>query len=159
MQVRIVAVGQIKESYIQQGVNEFIKRLQPYTDVETVEVKAESTAGNLSSSEMEQVKEGEAEKLLARLQDRAYTIALDPHGKPMTSEGLAESINNLQVQGYSTIEFVIGGPLGLHERVREQVDYVLTFSHMTFTHQMVRLILLEQVYRAFKIMNNEPYHL
>ena len=159
MKVRIIAVGKIKERYIQQGVNEFVERLQPYTDVEIVEVKSERVAGDLSSSEMEQVKEEEAEKLLSRLDDRGYTIALDPHGKPMTSEGLAKSINNIQVQGYSTVEFVIGGPLGLHEQLREKADYVLTFSHMTFTHQMIRLILLEQVYRAFKIMNNEPYHL
>ena len=158
MQIRIVAVGKVKENYIRQGIEEFTKRLSPYTEVKMIEVKPEKAGKNLSSAEIEQVKEKEADKLLSCLQERAYTIALDLQGKPMTSEGLAKSIDNLQVQGYSTLEFIVGGSLGLAEKVREQVDYLLTFSHMTFTHQMVRLILLEQLYRAFKIMNNEPYH-
>jgi 23S rRNA (pseudouridine1915-N3)-methyltransferase len=159
MEIKILAIGKVKESYIKQGMEEFINRLTPYTEVEIIEVKGEQVKGNLSSAEMEQVKKKEMDKLLKRADDRAYTIALDSDGKPMTSEGLAKSISNLQVQGYSSIEFIIGGPLGLHEKIKEEVDYVLTFSHLTFTHQMIRLILLEQVYRAFKIMNNEPYHL
>ncbi|AGB42440.1 hypothetical protein Halha_2566 [Halobacteroides halobius DSM 5150] len=158
MKLRVIAVGKIKENYIQQGINEFITRLERHTDVEVTEAKAERIKGSLSSAEMEQVKEKEADRIIKQLNNRAYTIALDPHGKPMTSKGLAKSINNLQVQGYSSIEFIIGGTLGLHSKVREEADYVLTFSHMTFTHEMIRLILLEQVYRAFKIMKGEPYH-
>lgn len=159
MNIRVIALGKIKENYINQGINEFVKRLQRHVSLEVIELKDEKIGGNLSSSEMTQIKEVEADKILDKLDNRAYTIALDPKGKPMTSEGLAKSISNLQLQGYSTIEFVIGGALGLHQKVRDNADYVLSFSHMTFTHQMIRLILLEQIYRAFKIMKNEPYHL
>ncbi|WP_408955371.1 23S rRNA (pseudouridine(1915)-N(3))-methyltransferase RlmH [Natroniella sp. ANB-PHB2] len=159
MEVRIIAVGKIKEGYIQQGINDFCNRLKHYTKVDILEVKDEKIRNKLSSSEIEQIKEKEAEKIIAKLNERAYTIALDPQGKPMTSEGLAKSIGNLQVQGYSNIEFIIGGALGLDQKIRNIADYVLTFSHMTFTHQMIRLLLLEQVYRGFKILNNEPYHL
>jgi len=159
MKVRVIAVGKIKESYINQGIDEFVKRLQRHTSLEVIEVKDEKISGNLSSSEMNQIKEAEGEKIIEKIDNRSYTIALDPQGKPMSSEGLAKSISNLQLQGYSSIEFIIGGALGLHENVRKSADYILSFSHMTFTHQMARLILLEQVYRAFKIMKNEPYHL
>ncbi|GAB6099598.1 23S rRNA (pseudouridine(1915)-N(3))-methyltransferase RlmH [Halanaerocella petrolearia] len=158
MKSRIIAVGKIKENYVQQGIDDFKTRLQRHSDLEITEVKAERIKGNLSSSEMEQIKEKEADKIIKEINNRAYTIALDPHGKPMSSEGLAKSISNLQVQGYSSIEFIIGGTLGLHNKIREEADYVLTFSHMTFTHEMIRLILLEQLYRAFKIMKGEPYH-
>nr|WP_276324746.1 23S rRNA (pseudouridine(1915)-N(3))-methyltransferase RlmH [Orenia marismortui] len=157
--IKVISVGKIKENYINQGINEFVKRLQRHVNLEIIEVKDERISGNLSSSEMNQVKEEEADKILDKIDNRSYTIALDPQGKPMTSEGLAKSISNLQVQGYSSIEFIIGGALGLHQKIRDTADYVLSFSHMTFTHQMIRLILLEQVYRAFKIMKNEPYHL
>ncbi|MCK8828315.1 23S rRNA (pseudouridine(1915)-N(3))-methyltransferase RlmH [Natroniella acetigena] len=159
MKIRIIAVGKIKQDYIKRGIDEFCKRLQRYSKVDILEVKDEKIGNNLSLSEMDQIKEKEAEKIIDKLDDRAYTIALDPQGKPMTSEGLAKSIGNLQVKGYSTIEFIIGGALGLHQKIRDTADYVLTFSHMTFTHQMIRLFLLEQVYRGFKILNDEPYHL
>ncbi|MCK8816683.1 23S rRNA (pseudouridine(1915)-N(3))-methyltransferase RlmH [Natroniella sulfidigena] len=159
MKIRIITVGKVKENYINQGIDQFCKRLQGYTKLDILEVKDEKIGNNLSSAEVKQIKEEEAEKIMTKLDDRAYTIALDPQGKPMTSEGLAKSIGNLQVQGYSTIEFIIGGALGLAQKIRNIADYVLTFSHMTFTHQMIRLILLEQVYRAFKILRNEPYHL
>ncbi|GAB6137217.1 23S rRNA (pseudouridine(1915)-N(3))-methyltransferase RlmH [Halanaerobaculum tunisiense] len=158
MELHIIAVGKITESYVQKGIDEFITRLQRHAEVKTTEVKAEKINGNLSSAEMEQVKEQEADRIKDQINKRSYVIALDPHGKPMTSEGLAKSIGNLQVQGYSSIQFIIGGTLGLHTKIRELADYVLTFSHMTFTHEMIRLILLEQVYRAFKIMKGEPYH-
>ena len=158
MDVRVIAVGKIKQDYAQQGINEFSKRLGRYCDLEIKEVKAERIEKNLSQKEMDKIKKKEGERIISALNDRAYTIALDANGKAMTSEGLAKSIGNLQVQGYSSIEFVIGGALGLHENIKEAADYLLTFSHLTFTHQMVRLILLEQVYRAFKIKHNEPYH-
>ena len=158
MDVRVIAVGKIKQDYAQQGINEFSKRLGRYCNLEIKEVKAERIEKNLSQKEMDKIKKKEGERIISALNDRAYTIALDANGKAMTSEGLAKSIGNLQVQGSSSIEFVIGGALGLHENIKETADYLLTFSHLTFTHQMVRLILLEQVYRAFKIKHNEPYH-
>ncbi|MGM0370828.1 MAG: 23S rRNA (pseudouridine(1915)-N(3))-methyltransferase RlmH [Bacillota bacterium] len=159
MEIRIIAVGKINQNYAQQGINEFSKRLTNYCNLTITEIDDERINNNLSSKEIEQVKETEGEKIIATSNDRSYTIALDPNGKAMTSEGLAKSISNLQVQGYSSIEFIIGGALGLHQNVREAADYVLTFSHLTFTHQMIRLVLLEQIYRAFKIKNNEPYHI
>ena len=159
MDIRIIAVGKIKQNYAQQGIDEFSKRLSRYCNLEIIEVNDERIDNNLSQKEMNKIKETEGDRIISALNDRAYTIALDPNGKAMTSEGLAKSINNLQVQGYSSIEFVIGGALGLHENVTKAADYILTFSHLTFTHQMIRMILLEQIYRAFKIKNNEPYHL
>lgn len=158
MKINIVAAGKIKEDYIQKGIDEFLKRLKPYTRVEIIEVPDERIPNNPSGAEIEIVKAREGEKILARLPANSYVIVLDRKGKPMTSEGLAKSIHNLQVRGISEITFVIGGAMGLHEDVLERADFVLSFSHMTFTHQMIRLILLEQVYRAFKIMHNEPYH-
>ncbi len=159
MKIRILTVGKIKENYINEGLNNYETRLQRHCDLEVIELKDERIMKNLSSAEMDKIKLKEAERIIDRIDNRSYTIVLDPQGKPMTSKGLAKSIGNLQVQGYSSIEFIIGGALGLHQKIRDEADYVLTFSHMTFTHQMVRLILLEQVYRAFKIMKGEPYHL
>ena len=159
MEIRIIAVGKIKESYIKQGLNEFKKRLQRHVKLNIIEVIDERIKNNLSSAEIEQTKEKEADRIISKMNNKSYTIALDPEGKAMTSEGLAKSINNLQVQGYSSIEFVIGGALGLHKKVTQAADYILSFSHLTFTHQMFRLILLEQVYRAFKIKKGEPYHI
>ncbi|MBM7557570.1 23S rRNA (pseudouridine(1915)-N(3))-methyltransferase RlmH [Halanaerobacter jeridensis] len=159
MDIRIVAVGKIKQNYAKEGISEFSKRLQRYCNLEVIEVDDERINNNLSQKEMDKIKKTEGERIISALDGRAYTIVLDPNGKPMSSEGLAKSINNLQVQGYSSIEFVIGGALGLHENVKKAADRLLTFSHLTFTHQMIRLILLEQIYRAFKIKNNEPYHL
>ena len=159
MNIRIIAVGKIKQNYAQQGIDEFSKRLSRYCNLEIIEVDDERIDNNLSQKEMNQIKKTEGERIISALNERAYTIALDSNGKPMTSEGLAKSIKNLQVQGYSSIEFVIGGALGLHDNVTKAADYILTFSHLTFTHQMIRMILLEQIYRAFKIKNNEPYHL
>ncbi|MGM0501082.1 MAG: 23S rRNA (pseudouridine(1915)-N(3))-methyltransferase RlmH [Bacillota bacterium] len=159
MEIRVVAVGKIKQSYAKQGIKEFSKRLQNYCNLEVVELEDEKINNNLSSKEQDKIKEKEGQRIISALNDRAYTIVLDPDGKAMTSENLSKSISNLQVQGYSSIEFVIGGALGLGQNVKKAADYILTFSHFTFTHQMIRLILLEQIYRAFKIKNNEPYHL
>lgn len=159
MKINVVAAGKIKEDYIYNGINEFITRLQPYCRVEILEVSDERIPKNASGAEIEMVKAREGERILERLPEDSYLIVLDRRGKPMTSEGLAKSINNLQVRGVSEISFIIGGALGLHKDVLDRADYILSFSHMTFTHQMIRLILLEQVYRAFKILRGEPYHL
>ncbi|MFW6306290.1 MAG: 23S rRNA (pseudouridine(1915)-N(3))-methyltransferase RlmH [Bacillota bacterium] len=159
MEINIVVVGKSKESYLNQGIDEFTKRLQPYTRVNFIEISDERIPSNPSKADMEKVKNNEGERILERLPERTYVIALDVKGKPMTSEGLAKSIKNLQVRGYSSITFIIGGALGLSKQVLKKADYRLSLSHMTFTHQMVRLILIEQVYRAFKINRGEPYHL
>lgn len=159
MKINIVAVGSIKTGYIVEGINEFIKRLKPYTKIDIIEIEDERIPKNVTGGQIEQIKKKEGEKILNKLPENTYVIVLDVKGKPMTSEGLAKSINNLQVKGYSDITFVIGGALGLSKEVINAGNYRLSLSHMTFTHQMVRLILLEQIYRAFKILRGEPYHL
>ncbi|ACL70769.1 23S rRNA (pseudouridine(1915)-N(3))-methyltransferase RlmH [Halothermothrix orenii] len=158
MKINIMAVGKIKEDYINAGIKEFLKRLKPYTEVNVIEVDDERIPPNASGAQIEKVKEKEGERLLKNVPKNSYVIVLDVKGKPMTSEGLAKSIQNLQLQGYSNITFIIGGALGLSQKVLDTGDYILSFSHMTFTHQMIRLILLEQLYRAFKIIKGEPYH-
>lgn len=157
MTINIVAVGKIKEDYINRGISEFSKRLSNYCNLNIFEVDHENIPKN-SSGQTEMIKNKEGKRILARIPENSYKIVLDVKGKPMTSKGLASSIQNLQVQGWSTLTFIIGGSLGLSEKVLDSADYQLSLSHMTFTHQMIRLILLEQIYRAFKIMSGEPYH-
>ncbi|AZO93711.1 23S rRNA (pseudouridine(1915)-N(3))-methyltransferase RlmH [Halocella sp. SP3-1] len=159
MEINIICPGKVKEDYLQIGINEFIKRLQPYTGVNIREVADEKIPANPSEADLERVKDKEGKGIITALADKTYIIVLDVKGKPMTSPGLAKSIQNLQLNGRSSISFVIGGALGLSKHVLKKADYRLSLSHMTFTHQMVRLILLEQVYRAFKIIRGEPYHL
>ncbi|MFP4662438.1 MAG: 23S rRNA (pseudouridine(1915)-N(3))-methyltransferase RlmH [Halanaerobiales bacterium] len=159
MEVNILAVGKVKEVYLQTGIDEFTKRLQPYTKINIIEVNDERIPSNPSMADITGVKDREGERIIDALTERTYVIALDVKGKPMTSEGLARSINNLQVRGYSSITFIIGGALGLSQAVLYRTDFHLSMSHMTFTHQMARLILIEQIYRAFKINRGEPYHL
>ncbi len=158
MTINIVAVGKIKENYIIKGISEYTKRLTNYCKINIKEVKQENIPGNPSQSSIEKIKDKEGERVIAQIPANSYAIALDVKGKPMTSEGLAQSLQNLQVKGVSEVTFIIGGTLGLSEQVLDEVDYSLSLSHMTFTHQMIRLILLEQIYRAFKIISNEPYH-
>ena len=158
MKINIITVGKIKENYIKTGMNNYIKRMQRFCDVNIYEVKSEKAKDNMTGAQIEKVKQKESERVYSKVPENDYVIALSVKGKPMTSEGLAKSIQNLQVQGHSSISFLVGGPLGLSDEVLEKADYSLSLSHMTFTHQMIRLILLEQLYRAFKIMNNEPYH-
>jgi len=158
LSISIVAVGKIREKYIKRGINDFKKRLSRYTSVNIIEVNNAHVPKNPSGSQIEQVKVKEGKKLINNIPENSYKIALDVKGKPMTSEGLAKSIENLQLKGNSDISFVIGGPYGLNKEVLNKVDYKLSLSHMTFTHQMIRLILLEQIYRAFKINRGEPYH-
>lgn len=157
MDINVVAVGKIKEDYIINGINEYSKRLSSYCDLNIIEVK-EAKIDNGSQKASEKIKRKEGERLKEKLPQNGYDIALDASGKPMTSEGLAKSIKNLQVQGYSRLNFIIGGSLGLSPELLEKVDYTLSLSRMTFTHQMIRLILLEQLFRAFKIKAGEPYH-
>ncbi|SJZ49442.1 23S rRNA (pseudouridine(1915)-N(3))-methyltransferase RlmH [Selenihalanaerobacter shriftii] len=158
MKINVIALGKLKSDYIQAGAAEFIKRLSRYADLNIIELRDERIGSNLSNAEKDQIKKKEAKKIKEKVSNTSYSIALDPQGKHMTSPGLAKSIGNLQVQGYSEIDFIIGGALGLHKDINKLADYVLSFSNMTFTHEMIRLLLLEQIYRAFKIMRGEEYH-
>ena len=158
MRINIVCVGKIKEKYLKLGIDEFKKRLSKYCKLEIIELEDEKAPENLSDKEMLIIKEKEGKKILSKIKDNSYVIALAIDGKNLSSEELAETINKLGVRGISNITFVIGGSLGLSDEVLSRAYYKLSFSKMTFPHQLMRLILLEQVYRAYRINNGEPYH-
>ena len=153
MRINIVCVGKIKEKYLKLGIDEFKKRLSKYCKLEIIELEDEKAPENLSDKEMLMIKEKEGKKILSKIKDNSYVIALAIDGKNLSSEELAETINKLGVRGISNITFVIGGSLGLSDEVLSRADYKLSFSKMTFPHQLMRLILLEQVYRAYRINN------
>ena len=158
MRINIVCVGKIKEKYLKFGIDEFKKRLSKYCKLEIIELDDEKAPENLSDKEMEMIKDKEGKKILAKIKDNSYVIALAIDGKNLSSEELADTINKLGIRGVSNITFVIGGSLGLSDEVLSRADYKLSFSKMTFPHQLMRLILLEQVYRSYRINNGEPYH-
>jgi 23S rRNA (pseudouridine1915-N3)-methyltransferase len=156
--ISIVTVGKLKEKYLKQGIDEYLKRLTIYAKVEILEVADEKAPEELSELEMMQVKQKEGERILAKISQDTYVIALAINGKLQSSEELAESIDKLATYGKSKIAFVIGGSLGLSEEVLKRSNEQLSFSRMTFPHQLMRLILVEQIYRVFRINRGEPYH-
>jgi 23S rRNA (pseudouridine1915-N3)-methyltransferase len=156
--ISIVTVGKLKEKYLKQGIDEYLKRLGSYAKVEVIEVSDEKAPEELSETEMVQVKQKEGERILAKIHPDTYVIALAINGKLKSSEELADTIDKLATYGKSKIAFVIGGSLGLSDEVLKRSDEQLSFSKMTFPHQLMRLILVEQVYRAFRINRGEPYH-
>lgn len=158
MNINIITVGKLKEKYLKLGIDEFKKRLSKYCKLEIIELYDEKAPENLSDKEMEMIKDKEGKKILGKVKGNSYVIALAIDGKNLSSEELASTIESLGVRGNSHITFVIGGSLGLSDEVLERADYKLSFSKMTFPHQLMRLILLEQVYRAFRINKGEPYH-
>lgn len=158
LNIDIISVGKVKEKYIKLGIAEFSKRLSAHCKLNIIEVDDLSAAENLSDSEKEIVKDKEAEKIMSKIKDNHYVITLEILGNQLTSEKLAAKIENLTIQGHSNICFVIGGSLGLGKSVLDRSDYALSFSKFTFPHQLMRLILLEQIYRSFRIINNLPYH-
>src|SRR5699024_9100319 len=158
MNITIVAVGKLKEKYLQQGIQEYMKRLSTYAKVQIVEVPDEKAPETLSDKDAERVKAREGERILAKISPEAYVITLEINGKMLTSEQLAEKIDELALYGKSKFVFVIGGSLGLGEAVMKRSNFALSFSKMTFPHQLMRLVLLEQVYRAWRINRGEPYH-
>lgn len=158
MKITILAVGKLKEKYWKQAISEYEKRLGAYSKIEIIEVPDEKAPENMSDKEIEQVKEKEGQRLLAKIKPQATVITLEIQGKMLSSEGLAEEMQRRMTQGQSDFVFVIGGSNGLHEDVLKRSNYALSFSKMTFPHQMMRVVLIEQVYRAFKIMRGEAYH-
>ncbi|SFB02006.1 MULTISPECIES: 23S rRNA (pseudouridine(1915)-N(3))-methyltransferase RlmH [unclassified Bacillus (in: firmicutes)] len=158
MNITIVTVGKLKEKYLKMGIDEYLKRLTAYAKVEVVEVPDEKAPEVLSENEMEQVKQKEGERILAKISQDAHVIALAIGGKMQSSEELADTLDKLATYGKSKIVFVIGGSLGLSNDVLKRSNDQLSFSRMTFPHQLMRLILVEQVYRAFRINRGEPYH-
>lgn len=158
MKITILSVGNIKEKYLKDAICEYSKRISKYVKIEFVSVSDEPISENASLKEMEQVKNKEATKLLKVLPSNSYKIALNLKGEMLSSEGLAKKILNIYSYNSSNIVFIIGGSLGLGDEILKCMDYHLCFSKMTFPHQLMQVILLEQVYRAFKINNNETYH-
>ncbi len=156
--ISIISIGKLKEKYLKQGIDEYLKRLSAYAKVEIIELPDEKAPENLSETDMEIVKNKEGSRILEKMSDDTYVIALAIQGKAKSSEELAKDMDRLATYGKSKIAFVIGGSLGLSKEVMQRANDTLSFSKMTFPHQLMRLILLEQIYRAFKINRGEPYH-
>ncbi len=159
MKITIACVGRIKEKYLVAGIDEFSKRLTPFCKLETLSISEERMPDNPSAAEKQQVLERETQRLMAIIPDNSYVILLDVIGKQLSSPELAAKIDSLTLSGRSHLTFVIGGAFGYTDALRCRADMALSFSRMTFTHQMIRLLLVEQIYRAFKISRGEPYHL
>ena len=158
MKITVLCVGKIKEKYFTGAIEEYSKRLSRYCKLEIIEVADEKTPDNASEVVEDSIRSKEAERILKYVKDDAYVITLEINGKQLTSEELADKVEKLGVQGTSHIIFIIGGSIGLGKEVLAKSNYALSFSKMTFPHQLMRVILLEQVYRGYRIMNHEPYH-
>ena len=159
MRITILAVGKIKEKYLRDGIAEFVKRLGPFCRLEIKELDEERMPDDPSAAQKEQALAREGERLLKQIPQGSRVFVLDVIGKQQSSEELAETFSSLAVDGDSSLTFIIGGAFGLSEDVRKAAHVRLSFSKMTFTHQMIRLLLVEQIYRAFKIWRGERYHL
>jgi 23S rRNA (pseudouridine1915-N3)-methyltransferase len=158
MKITIVCVGKIKEKFYNSAIAEYTKRLSRYCNLSITEVPDEKTKEQASEAEIALVKNREGERILKSIRDDGYVIALAIEGKMLDSEELSRKIGKLGIDGTSHIYFVIGGSLGLSDAVLKRADFSLSFSRMTFPHQLMRVILLEQIYRAYRILNREPYH-
>lgn len=158
MKITLVCVGKIKESYFSDAVKEYAKRLSRYTKLEILEVADEKTPDGASCALEKQIREKEGERIAKYVKEDSYVVALAIEGKKLSSEKLADFMEKRMSLGNSHLTFVIGGSLGLDERILKKADFLLSFSDMTFPHQLMRVILLEQIYRGFRIINHEPYH-
>ena len=158
MKITLLTVGKIKEKYLKDAIAEYSKRLSKYCKLEIIEVADEKTPDNASEVVENVIRDKEGERLLKYVKDDAFVITLEIKGKMMTSEELAEKIDTLGIRGVSHIMFIIGGSIGLGEDVIKRSDFARSFSKMTFPHQLMRVILLEQIYRSYRIISGEPYH-
>lgn len=158
MKITIACVGKIKEKFYTMAIDEYMKRLSAYANVDIMQTDDEKAPENLSPAQEEQIRSREAQRLLKGIKDSSYVIALDIGGKQLDSVELSRFIDDTLSRGSSHLTFVIGGSLGLGKEIRERADYFLSFSKMTFPHQLMRVILLEQLYRSQRISHNQPYH-
>ena len=158
MKIKITCVGKIKERFYSDAIKEYSKRLGAYVNLEIVEVADEKTPDKASEAINRQIKEKEGSRLLAKIKEQEYVILLDLRGRMYSSEEMSHQLSQAMLFGKSDFTFVIGGSLGVSEEVKQRANEVWCFSKMTFPHQLMRVILLEQIYRAFKILNHEPYH-
>ena len=157
MKITLITVGKIKEKYLKDAITEYSKRLSRYCKLEIIEVADEKTPDNASETVEDGIRDKEGERILKYVRDDAYVVTLEIEGKLLTSEELAKKIENLGIQGTSHIIFIIGGSIGLGKEVLKRSDYALSFSKMTFPHQLMRVILLEQIYRSYRIISHEPF--
>ena len=158
MNINVICIGKLKEKYWKDAIEEYSKRISRFAKLQIIELKETRISDNPSKAEEEKVKESEGEEILKKIKPGDYCITLEIQGKQLDSVQLADKVRQIGIEGKSTIDLVIGGSLGLSPEVSRRADFKLSFSKMTFPHQMMRVILLEQVYRAFKINNNETYH-
>lgn len=158
MKITLACVGKIKEKYLTAGIDEFTKRLTPFCKLEVVSINEERMPDNPSDAEKQQVLARETQRLMAVIPENSYVILLDVIGRQLSSPELAAKMDALALEGKSHLTFVIGGAFGYTGELRRRADFALSFSKMTFTHQMIRLLLVEQIYRAFKISRGEKYH-
>ena len=158
MNISIITVGKLKEKYLKEAVSEYSKRLSKYCKLDIIEVPDEKAPETMSLAEQEAVKKKEGQSISKHIKNDTYVIALAIDGKMLSSEDFSDFINDLGIRGKSNIAFIIGGSLGLSDEILRRADYKLSFSPMTFPHQLMRVILLEQIYRGFKIMRGETYH-
>jgi 23S rRNA (pseudouridine1915-N3)-methyltransferase len=158
MQILIIAVGKIKEKYLQDGIAEYTKRLRPYVKLNILEIAEEKRAGHLTPADQKRIMDAEGTRILGSIPQDCFVIVLDVNGLHWSSETLAENLQRYEIAGRNSLSMIIGGDLGLSDAVITRSNLRLSISLMTFTHQMIRLILLEQIYRACKINHNEPYH-
>lgn len=157
MKIKIYAIGKLKDAYLREACGDFSKRLRKYADIEIIEFPDLPTIENPSKTQKEEIKERECARILQKLKPRDFVVLLDLGGKQMTSFALSETLDNWMVRGGSEVNFVIGGSLGLSEEMKKRGNAVLTLSELTFTHGFARVLLLEQLYRSFKILRHEPY--
>lgn len=158
MKITVIAVGKVKEKFYREAVAEYEKRLGRYCKLEIIQVEDERTPDQAGEALETEIKRREAERIMKHIREDAYVVTLEIQGRMFDSVGFADRIGNLAVQGTSHMQFIIGGSLGLHEMVCKRADLAVSFSKMTFPHQLMRVILLEQIYRAYRIINGEPYH-
>ena len=158
MKIKLVTVGKLKEKYLIQGINEYLKRLNSYAKMEIIEVPDEKAPEKLSDAEMLQVKEKEGQRILGKINDNEYVFVLAINGKQLSSEEFSKEIEQLGISGKSNLTFVIGGSLGLSDSVLQRSNQQISFGRLTYLHQLMRLVLVEQIYRGFRIMKGEPYH-
>lgn len=158
MKITIISVGKLKEKYLKAGIEEYAKRLSRYCTLELIEVADEKCPESLSEAEKDMIRNREGMKISAKIRDNSYLITMEIEGKEFTSEKLASKIEEITTGGHSHITLLIGGSLGLSDSLKKKSNLSLSFSKLTFPHQLMRLILLEQIYRSFRIIRNEPYH-
>ncbi|HJJ10779.1 MAG TPA: 23S rRNA (pseudouridine(1915)-N(3))-methyltransferase RlmH [Clostridiaceae bacterium] len=158
LHINIICVGKLKEKYLQDALSEYSKRLSKYCNLNIIELPDEKLPNNLNDSLINQIKQKESNNILSHIEKGSYVLALDLKGKQFSSEEFSKKITDISLNSFSSITFIIGGTLGLYENVLKNSNELICFSKMTFPHQLIRIFLLEQIFRAFKISNNETYH-